>query len=163
MLTNPRFLGGILTFYQAIAKCSRKYAKFKGRAPRSEYWWFALFLFMFQWPLLLTSFNASKFEYFLSFVYFVLVLAFTLPSWAVLARRLHDVGKSGWSWLICLIPIIGIILLIKWLTKEGDPNPNKYGDPDNGPYTPKDIRTSIDMEEELSKEENTEIEETAQI
>lgn len=141
-----------MTFYQAIAKCSRKYAKFKGRAPRSEYWWFSLFHFLFIWPLLLNSFNASRFEYFLSFIYFVLVLAFFLPAWAVTVRRLHDIGKSGWAWLINLLPIIGFVILLKWLTKEGDQGPNRFGDPDNGPFTPSDIRTFVDMEEELSKE-----------
>ena len=36
-------------------------------------------------------------------------LAMFIPGLAVGVRRLHDVGKSGWMFLILLIPIIGFI------------------------------------------------------
>ena len=47
---------------------------------------------------------------------------------------MHDVGKSGWSWLFIFIPVPGWILLMRWATKEGSPETNKYGEPDNQPY-----------------------------
>jgi uncharacterized membrane protein YhaH (DUF805 family) len=47
---------------------------------------------------------------------------------------MHDVGKSGWSWLFILIPVVGVILVLRWTTKEGSPEANKYGEPDNHPY-----------------------------
>ncbi len=50
-----------------------------------------------------------------------------IPSLAVLARRLHDVGKSGWFSLIILIPIIGFIWLLILLATDSEPGTNQYG------------------------------------
>ena len=49
-----------------------------------------------------------------------------IPGWAVLVRRLHDTNKSGWTALIILIPLIGIILLFLFLIQDSDTG-NKYG------------------------------------
>ncbi|HZI68635.1 MAG TPA: DUF805 domain-containing protein, partial [Hanamia sp.] len=54
-------------------------------------------------------------------------LAVLLPGLAVLVRRLHDVGKSGWFVLISLIPIVGSIWLLVLLFTDSDAGPNKYG------------------------------------
>jgi len=54
-------------------------------------------------------------------------MALCIPSLAVLTRRLHDVGKSGWSMLLVLIPIVGWILLWVWVCTDSDPNENEYG------------------------------------
>ncbi len=56
-----------------------------------------------------------------------------VPSYAVMIRRLHDIGRSGWWYLIAFIPIIGAIVLFIWLCKDstGDnrwgPNPKAFG------------------------------------
>ena len=49
-----------------------------------------------------------------------------LPSIAVGARRLHDIGKSGW-WQLLILTLIGIILLIVWFATIGSSNENKHG------------------------------------
>ena len=49
-----------------------------------------------------------------------------LPSLAVSARRLHDIGKSGW-WMLIILTIIGIIPLIYWYCQPSTPGPNQYG------------------------------------
>jgi hypothetical protein len=50
------------------------------------------------------------------------------------ARRLHDIGRSGWWQLLVLIPLIGAIVLIVWFAQKGDPSPNEYGpNPWHGP------------------------------
>jgi uncharacterized membrane protein YhaH (DUF805 family) len=67
-------------------------------------------------------------------VYFLLTLSIAMPLLAAWTRRMHDVGKSGWSWLYIFIPVVGFILLMRWTTKEGSLDANKYGDPDNHPY-----------------------------
>ncbi len=54
-------------------------------------------------------------------------LVMFLPSLAIAARRLHDIGKSGWWQLIALIPIIGVIVLIVWLATKGSKEANMYG------------------------------------
>lgn len=135
-----------MTMLQAVTKCLRKYATFKGRASRSEFWWFTLLFLLFLWPLLLT-FGGDRITKLLGIFYFTLTLLVLIPQLAVWTRRMHDVGKRGWSWLLLFIPIIGWIMIFRRLTKHGQPKPNRFGDPDNDPHTPKDIRTHISKEE----------------
>ena len=54
-------------------------------------------------------------------------LAILVPSFAISARRLHDVGRSGW-WQLIILTIVGIIPLFIWLVSAGDSDTNKYGD-----------------------------------
>jgi uncharacterized membrane protein YhaH (DUF805 family) len=54
-------------------------------------------------------------------------LATILPGVAVMVRRLHDIDRSGWWWLIAFIPLVGAILLIVWLCTRGTPGPNRFG------------------------------------
>ena len=54
-------------------------------------------------------------------------LAVLIPGLAVLVRRLHDVGKSGWWFFIELIPLIGGIWLLLLLVTDSNPGENKYG------------------------------------
>ena len=54
-------------------------------------------------------------------------LIFLLPSIAVMVRRLHDIERSGWWYLIVFIPVVGAIVLIFWATRAGSDTPNQYG------------------------------------
>jgi hypothetical protein len=66
--------------------------------------------------------------------YFLYSLAFFIPALAVTARRLHDIGKSGWMILIGLIPLIGGIWLLVLSITDSDPEENQYGG------NPKDVQ-----------------------
>jgi uncharacterized membrane protein YhaH (DUF805 family) len=123
-----------MTFFEAIAKCYRKYIVYKGRAPKSEYWWFVALTFLFAWPLLLAEIGSGSWYSFLTFVYFLLTLSTALPLSAVWVRRMHDVGKSAWHGFYFFIPVVGFFMTLRWLTKDGDPGANKYGEPDNYPF-----------------------------
>jgi uncharacterized membrane protein YhaH (DUF805 family) len=107
----------------------RKYAEFNGRARRKEYWMFVLFNFIFAIVaaiidnILGTAFEGIGY----GLIYILYCLAVVVPSLAVLVRRLHDVGKSGWWFWIVLIPIIGAIWLFVLLVTEGNPGDNQYG------------------------------------
>ena len=103
----------MMSFPQAVKTCLKKYANFKGRARRSEFWWFVLFMFIVYF---LASFLAGFIASFMAdalglnasvvamVVLAAIMLALVVPSWAVSTRRLHDTGRSGW-WVA-----IGIIL-----------------------------------------------------
>nr|WP_244598285.1 DUF805 domain-containing protein [Pseudohoeflea suaedae] len=103
----------------------RKYATFSGRARRPEYWWFVLFTFVTS--LVFSVLDAMLFGMDVEPLSTIFSLAILIPSLAVGARRLHDVGRTGWWLLLGLIPIIGWIILIFWLAKRGDDHPNEYG------------------------------------
>jgi len=134
-----------MTFFEAVAKCYRKYFVFKGRASRSEYWWCFFAAFLFAWPLALAEREEGGWFQILSFIYFILTLSVVIPLIAAWTRRMHDVDRSGWNWLFIFGPIFGWILLFRWTTKEGSPVANKYGEPDNHPYVqakPKNEKSS---------------------
>ena len=120
-----------MNFQNSIKNCFNKYATFKGRASRSEFWYFYLFIYgtivlSFLLPRLNFSGDTNLFIR-LTFVFITLI-----PMFAVTARRLHDIGKSGWWQLIASIPyvgIIGVVVLIVWWCTEGEKKKNKFGPP----------------------------------
>ncbi len=59
--------------------------------------------------------------------YILYALAVLIPGLAVTVRRLHDVGKSGWMYLIVFIPIIGAIWLLVLTVTDSNPGDNQYG------------------------------------
>lgn len=104
-----------MTFGESIQTCFSKYADFTGRASRSEYWWWSLFVLL---AMLGTSVVNDK-------VHLLFCLAVTLPGLAVGTRRLHDVNKSGWFQLLYLIPLLGWIPVIYWAAQESK-EPNRF-------------------------------------
>ena len=108
-----------MTFFESVGKCYRKFFVFKGRASKSEFWWFYLLAFLFAWPLLLAETDKRSWASILSIIYFLLSLSVAFPLAAVWTRRMHDVGKSGWVIFLIILPIIGVILLLRWATKDG--------------------------------------------
>jgi uncharacterized membrane protein YhaH (DUF805 family) len=104
-----------MTFGESISTCFSKYADFNGRAARPEYWWWVLFTFLASAATGIVSEAVSG----------IFSLAVLLPSLAVGARRLHDTDRSGWWLLLWVIPILGWIVLIVWLTQEGK-EPNRF-------------------------------------
>jgi uncharacterized membrane protein YhaH (DUF805 family) len=105
-----------MTFGESIKTCFSRYADFNGRASRSEYWWWSLFV-------VLASLAATVINETVSILF---SLGTLLPCLAVGARRLHDTNRSGWLLLLGLIPFIGWIVLIIWTAQEGK-EPNQYG------------------------------------
>ena len=59
-------------------------------------------------------------------IYALAALALLLPNLAVLVRRLHDAGHSGWWLLIALVPVAGAIVLLVFTLQGSDP-PNQWG------------------------------------
>ena len=107
------------------------YANFNGRARRKEYWMFTLFFLLFA---LLAGFvigilsavgeTVAMIAIILAVVWY---LAHLVPSLAVTVRRLHDTGKSGWFYLLAIIPYIGGLIIFIFTVMQGDKGDNKYG------------------------------------
>lgn len=114
-----------MTFETAIRTCLSNYATFTGRAPRSEFWWFYLFTVLVGIAALAAD-EALALDDLLPAVTNLVLL---LPSLAAGARRLHDMGRSGWWLLLFLIPLIGLIVLIFWWVRPSEPYANAHGAP----------------------------------
>ncbi len=111
---------------QYFIKAFQKFGDFKGRANRSEYWYFIL-MFMILYYGLIILFGMTG-----SFLFGGLAglvgLVCLVPNLAVGVRRLHDSGNSGW---FLLVPFYNLYLLII----EGTRGPNKYGADPNNPHS----------------------------
>ena len=120
-----------MNMQEAVVSVLSKYATLSGRAPRSEYWWFALANLLVYIALAIIDRVILRFENGgLATVY---SLAVFVPYLAVAVRRLHDINKSGWNLLWSFLPIIGTILLIYWFCQRGNIIDNDYGpDPLDG-------------------------------
>ncbi len=127
-----------MTFGDSIKTCFSKYVTFSGRAQRSEFWWWALFVWVTQLVLSFVDsalfgtvttteagFEASTNTPVLTGLF---SLAVFLPTISVTVRRLHDTDRSGWWYWLALVPLIGIIVLIVWWATKGTDGPNRYGE-----------------------------------
>ena len=111
-----------LNIFEAVGICFKKYFVLKGRASRSEYWYFYLFsLILYLIPFGIGGENADLF-------FGLLMLIFTIPSFTVSVRRLHDIDKSGWYVLIYLIPFIGGIIMLVMCATAGTEGKNQFGE-----------------------------------
>ena len=110
-----------MQFMEAVQTCLRKYATFKGKAERPEFWYWVLF----NWILSMiaytidTAIAGGTDPMTRSLVVSnVVVLATVMPTIAVSVRRLHDVGRSGW-WFLLTFTVIGALLLLYWYVRPG--------------------------------------------
>ena len=130
MIPKPDFitlhsigLGEIMTFQEAIASGLSRYIDFDTRSSRSEYWYWALFAF-------LVSIVANIID---GIIFGGPVLAglvglgLIIPGIAVGVRRLHDIDRSGWWYLIVFVPLIGVLVLIYWFVQPGTTGDNEFG------------------------------------
>lgn len=115
-----------MTFSEAVKTCLvAKYATFSGRATRSEYWYLVLFGYLLAFIIVFVGMSVESPELMIG-LSTVLGLILFVPSLSVCVRRLHDTGRSGWWYLLILIPYVGgIALFIIFCLKSDDDN--KYG------------------------------------
>ncbi|MCV2867187.1 DUF805 domain-containing protein [Defluviimonas sp. WL0002] len=117
-----------MDFWTAVKTCFNKYATFRGRATRPEYWWFVLFLFIANIVLSVLDFalfgmHAQSMQP----ISTIFSLVTILPSLAAAVRRLHDTGRSGWWLLLIFIPILGFLVLIWFLAQPSEEGENDFG------------------------------------
>ena len=104
----------------------QNYAVFSGRASRSEFWIFMLWLIGIQ---VFVSIVEAILGYPFQRGPFTILVAFVsmIPTLAVFVRRLHDLGRSAWWLLVGLIPLVGYVTLFVIAARGGEPGDNKYG------------------------------------
>ncbi len=115
-------------FGDAITSVLRNYITFTGRAPRSEYWFWVLFVLIVS--IVASILDAAIFPWSSvgsGPVSLIVTFGLLLPNISVSIRRLHDIDRTGWWLLIGLIPLIGIIVLLVWACTKGTPGPNRFG------------------------------------
>ncbi len=104
----------------------KNFADFSGRARRPEYWFFILFVYIItlvMYGIDFVALDAAESGYgILSSIFSLVIL---VPSISLAVRRLHDTGRSGWWYLVCLIPLGGLVL-IYFLVQDSESD-NQYG------------------------------------
>jgi uncharacterized membrane protein YhaH (DUF805 family) len=107
-----------MQFQESIKTCFNKFSDFQGRASRSEFWWFVLFVVIAN-TVSNAIFKGGTIGMVIGVILFV-------PEIAAAVRRLHDIGKKGAWALLLLIPIANF-LAIYWLIQKSEPTANAYG------------------------------------
>lgn len=124
----------------------KRYFDFSGRSRRKEFWLFALFQWLvsvlirvvFGMPMLTgmqTGFmitpalmHAGPGQILLN----IFGLVTLIPGIAVAVRRLHDIDKSGWWYLLIFVPVLGWIALLVFFCRDGTPSANRFGEDPQG-------------------------------
>ena len=113
-----------MNFTDAIKSGFNNYVGFTGRARRSEYWYWILFVVIVSFAVGLLGGVNSDFSNVISGI---VSLALFLPGLAMAVRRLHDTNRSGWFVLLALIPLVGFIILLVFYVQGGTPGDNRFG------------------------------------
>ena len=122
----------------AVKRVFQKYARFDGRASRSEYWWFALatallsVLFFLPFAVIAGQAEATGSDdvpagaIVLLILGLLVMLALAVPSIAVSVRRLHDGGFSGWLYLLNFVPYVGSLVVLVFMVLPPKPEGARY-------------------------------------
>lgn len=117
-------------FVDAIKSGFRNRINFSGRATRSEFWFWGLFIVLYS-VVLLVAFLALDLSVQNAMNGFIvlcfLVLVAVAPGFALTARRLHDLDRPGWSSLVLLVPLLGQVIFLVWTCTRGTHGPNRFG------------------------------------
>lgn len=133
-----------LTIIESVKTCFNKYFNFKDRASRSEFWFFVLFNLVI---IIIFSVLGAKVNENFFWIVGVYSVSVYIPYLSVTARRLHDVGKTGWlqalpipfslfggvvpgggGTVLNLISMLFSLYLLILLMSIGEDGKNKYGD-----------------------------------
>ena len=114
-----------MSYTEAIKSGFSNYAKFNGRASRSELWWFFLFYVVVVLILnIIISLTGLP-----NVIFFLVWLGFVLQMLGLYFRRLHDIDRTAWWILIAFVPLIGSIVLIVFWATQGTEGDNRFGPP----------------------------------
>ncbi len=127
-----------MNFTDAVKAYFLKWNDFRSRSSRSEYWWATLFVTLASFPVgfiigfvigilfLTAGFSETTMEIAVGIVMLPIQIFIIIASTCLVIRRLHDVDKSGW-WYLIIFTIIGIIPLLIWYCSKGTDGDNRFG------------------------------------
>lgn len=107
----------------------KNYVNFTGRATRQQYWMYILFYIVFYFIAVMLDINLGQFdeEEMTGFISTIYTFGLLLPTIAILARRLHDIGRSSWWILLILIPVAGSLVILIFTLIDSQKGENEYG------------------------------------
>ena len=106
-----------VSFFEAVKLFFKNYTNFRTRSRRSEYWWVWLFCTVVSGVLAAVMPEIAG-------LWNLVVL---VPNLSLAVRRLHDIGKSGWWYLLLFVPLVGAIIILIWACKDSVPEANQWG------------------------------------
>ena len=127
-------------FIEASQSYLLKWLNFKDRTSRPEYWWGYLFSVIFSFAIgFIIGLIASLIGFdegstamgelqlpVMGLLQLPLTLFLAIAGLSLSVRRLHDIDRSGW-WFLIIFTIVGIFVLIYWACKKGDEGENRFG------------------------------------
>ena len=128
-----------MNFIEAVGAYFIKWNDFRSRSSRSEYWWAILFVtfasyiagfilgFFIGYTFTIAGFSEVVTMTVVGIASLALQLFIMIASTCLVIRRLHDVDRSGW-WYLIIFTIIGMIPLLIWICSKGTDGDNRYGD-----------------------------------
>lgn len=119
-------------FGQAISHNFSNMTNFSGRASRSEFWWWILFIWIISLIINIFTggYNVNTTDRGIGWwIGIIISVILWLATLAVTIRRLHDTGRSGWWVLLWFICCIGAIIVLIFCLQASQPSDNQYGAP----------------------------------
>ena len=117
-----------MSFSNAVKAYFLKWNDFRTRSSRSEYWWATLFVGLASYLLGGVTealvFNAMSIALLITML--PIQLFIIIASTCLVIRRLHDVDRSGW-WYLIVFTIVGMIPLLIWYCTKGTEGDNRFG------------------------------------
>lgn len=127
-----------MNFTGAVKAYFLKWNDFRSRSSRSEYWWATLFITLASFPVgfiigfvigftfASAGFSETTREIVIGIVMLPVQIFIIIASTCLVIRRLHDVDRSGW-WYLIIFTIIGMIPLLIWYCSKGTDGDNRFG------------------------------------
>ena len=128
-----------MSFIEAVKSYFLKWNDFKTRSCRSEYWWATLFIFFASYlvsfmtgyfigvTFAFAGFSEDAIITLVGIATLIIQVFIIIASTALVVRRLHDVDKSGW-WYLLIFTIVGAIPLLIWFCRKGSDGRNRFGE-----------------------------------
>jgi uncharacterized membrane protein YhaH (DUF805 family) len=120
-----------MNFPNAVRAGLTKLLTVKGRASRSEFWYYQLFIFLLSVAIIVAAALIHALlpmpEKVLAAAFWLIYGTFSLSGYASIARRLHDRNRSAWHILWFFIPAIGPLVILIWCWQKGVGGDNRYG------------------------------------